>query len=94
MQEDVLEILCERPEADMEALADLASVKEAALFAGSLHLVADDGEGAGAETRQRLTEARLSGAADRTDHTFTGGRIRIADRGPDRAEQPQEEVRR
>ena len=49
MEEEVLEVHCERPEAAMDALADLASVKEVALFGRSLHLVADDGERAAGE---------------------------------------------
>ncbi len=44
MHEDVLEVNCQRPEAAMEALKGLASLKEVALFGSSLHIVADDGE--------------------------------------------------
>ena len=78
----------------MEALRDLNSVKEVALFGSSLHLVADDGDRAAAETRQRLAE-----------HGFTVRQIEkitpsLEDvfvsliEARDRAEQPQEEVHR
>ncbi len=94
MQEDVLEVLCERPEAAMEALADLASVKEAALFGRSLHLVADDGERAAAETRQRLTERGFQvRQIERITPSLEDVFVSLIE-ARDRAEQPQEEVRR
>ncbi len=82
MQEDVLEVVCDRPEAAMEALAGLPAVKEVALFGNSLHVVADDGERAAAEARARLAEQGFRVAADRADRALAGGRVRFADRGP------------
>jgi ABC-2 type transport system ATP-binding protein len=49
MQEDVLDVLCDRPEDAMVEIERLASVKEAALFGRGLHVVAQDGERAAAE---------------------------------------------
>jgi drug efflux transport system ATP-binding protein len=46
MQEDVLEVACERPQEAMEEIRSLAGIKEVALFGTSLHVVADDGEAA------------------------------------------------
>ena len=45
MQEDVLEVACERPQDAMEEIRKLG-VKEVALFGKNLHVVADDGEAA------------------------------------------------
>ena len=39
MQEDVLEVVCDRPEAAMEAIEQLPGVKEVALFGKGLHVV-------------------------------------------------------
>ena len=54
MEEDVLEVLCERPEETMAAIEGLDSVKEAALFGRGLHVVARDGDRAAAEVRDLL----------------------------------------
>jgi len=56
MQEDVLEVLCERPQDAMEEIRQLEGVKEVALFGKSLHVVADDGERAGHAVAARLHE--------------------------------------
>jgi drug efflux transport system ATP-binding protein len=53
MQEDVLEVTCDRPQDAMEEIRALG-VKEVALFGKSLHVVADDGAAAA-----RLLEASL-----------------------------------
>jgi ABC-2 type transport system ATP-binding protein len=94
MQEDVLEVVCERPEAAMEALAGLASVKEAALFGSSLHLVTDDGERAAAETRARLAEQGFRPPhIERIVPSLEDVFVSLIE-ARDRAERPQEEVRR
>ncbi|MGO9111280.1 MAG: ATP-binding cassette domain-containing protein, partial [Thermoguttaceae bacterium] len=94
MQEDVLEVICERPEAALEALAGLASLKEVALFGNSLHLVADDGGRAAAESRERLAEQgfrvqQIEQIVPSLEDVF----VSLIE-ARDRAEQPQEEVRR
>jgi drug efflux transport system ATP-binding protein len=54
MQEEVLEVACERPQDAMEEIRKLSGVKEVALFGKNLHVVADDGEEA-----SRLLKASL-----------------------------------
>ncbi len=94
MSEDVLEIQCERPEAAMEALSDLAGVKEVALFGSSLHLVAEDGQRVTADARARLAERGLQvRQIERITPTLEDVFVSLIE-ARDRAEQPQEEVRR
>jgi ABC-2 type transport system ATP-binding protein len=94
MHEDVLEVICERPEAAMEALAGLSSLKEVALFGNSLHLVADDGDRAAAETRSRLAERGFRvQQIERIVPSLEDVFVSLIE-ARDRAEQPQEEVRR
>ena len=57
MQEDVLDVLCDRPQDAMGAIEDLQSVKEVALFGRGLHVVAVDGDAAAQAIRKRLDEA-------------------------------------
>ncbi len=54
MQEDVLEIVCDRPQDAMPVIQDLGEVKEVALFGKSLHVVAENGA-----TTTRVLEERL-----------------------------------
>ncbi len=54
MREEVLEVLCDRPELAMAAIEQLAGVKEAALFGRGLHVVADSGATAAAEIGELL----------------------------------------
>jgi ABC-2 type transport system ATP-binding protein len=56
MEDDVLELLCDHPEAVLEAAVALPAVKEAALFGRGLHLVAEDGEQAAEQVRELLAE--------------------------------------
>jgi ABC-2 type transport system ATP-binding protein len=59
MQEDVLEVVCQRPEEAMAALEGLAGVREPALFGNTLHILAADAGQAAAEVRRRLAERRF-----------------------------------
>ncbi|MCI0429972.1 MAG: ABC transporter ATP-binding protein [Rhodospirillales bacterium] len=54
MQEDVVEVICERPQDAMAEIGEIESVKEVALFGRGLHVVAADGEAATTAIRQRL----------------------------------------
>ena len=64
MQEDVLEVLCERPQDGHGARSRSSpGVKEAALFGKGLHVVADDADGRGRAIRELLARARASGRA-------------------------------
>ncbi len=100
MQEEVLEVVCERPEAALEALTGLASVKEVALFGKNLHLVAagtrysGSGDRAAAETRSRLAEQGFQvQQIERIVPSLEDVFVSLIE-ARDRAEQPQEEVRR
>ncbi len=57
MQEDVLEVACERPQEAMEEIRQLEAVKEVALFGRSLHVVAVNGEAAARAVAERLRAA-------------------------------------
>ena len=59
MQEDVLEVLCERPQDAMEEIRHLEGVKEVALFGKSLHVVAENGEAAGRAVEAQLHKAGI-----------------------------------
>jgi ABC-2 type transport system ATP-binding protein len=94
MREDVLEVLCDRSEAAMVSIEQLPSIKEAALFGRGLHLVADDGDKAAADVcdlLQRLEHSieRIEKITPSLEDVF----VSLIE-AHDRAEQPQEEVRR
>jgi ABC-2 type transport system ATP-binding protein len=57
MQDDVLEIACERPQEAMEEIRQLEGVKEVALFGRNLHVVAVNGEAAARAVEERLRAA-------------------------------------
>jgi drug efflux transport system ATP-binding protein len=59
MQEDVLEVVCERPQDALEEVRQLDGVKEVALFGRSLHVVAVDGEAAARVVGARLRQLGL-----------------------------------
>lgn len=54
MREDVIEIICERPQDAMAEIDGIEAVKEVALFGKGLHAVAADGDAAAVAIRQRL----------------------------------------
>ncbi|HUX09505.1 MAG TPA: ABC transporter ATP-binding protein [Terriglobia bacterium] len=56
MQEDVLEVACERPQDALEEIRKLSGVKEVALFGKRLHVVADDGEAAARSVKESLSQ--------------------------------------
>jgi drug efflux transport system ATP-binding protein len=56
MQEDVLEVACERPQDAMEEIRKLSGVKDVALFGKYLHVVADDGEAAARSVKESLPQ--------------------------------------
>lgn len=56
MQEDVLEVVCERPQDAMEEVRQLDGVKEVALFGRSLHVVAVNGDAAARAVGARLRQ--------------------------------------
>jgi ABC-2 type transport system ATP-binding protein len=60
MHEDVLEVVCERPQDAMEKIRTLDGVNEVALFGKSLHVVAANGEQAARAVGERLRETGFS----------------------------------
>jgi ABC-2 type transport system ATP-binding protein len=54
MQDDVLEVACERPQDAMEEIRQLEGIKEVALFGRNLHVVAANGEAAAQAVEERL----------------------------------------
>lgn len=94
MQEDVLEVVCDRPETALGEIERLSAVKEAALFGTALHVVAADGDEAMRQVRRRLEErgfhlARLERIAPSLEDVF----VSLIE-ARDRAETPQQEVER
>lgn len=94
MKEEVLEVLCERPQDAMGEVEGIQGVKEAALFGKGLHLVAGDGE----ETARRVKEflekkgyrvERVEKILPSLEDVF----VSLIE-AKDRAEEPQREVRR
>ena len=94
MQDDVLDVLCERPETAMGEIEQLPAVEEAALFGRGLHVVASDGEQAAADIgrllgQQGIGVERIEQITPSLEDVF----VSLIE-ARDRAEQPQQEVRR
>ena len=94
MHEDVLEVLCQGAEDALAEIARLPAVKEAAMFGRGLHVVATDGKQAEAEVRRLLDGRgqaieRIEKISPSLEDVF----VSLIE-ARDRAEQPQEEVRR
>ena len=56
MQDDVLEVGCDRPQEAMRDLEGVAGIKEAALFGKGLHVIVEDAEAAAVAIAGRLGE--------------------------------------
>jgi len=56
MQDDVLEVICDRAETAMGVVEQIPAIKEAALFGKGLHLVAENADEAAPAVRSRLAE--------------------------------------
>jgi ABC-2 type transport system ATP-binding protein len=94
MQEDVLEVLCDRPEVAMGLVEQLPGVKEAALFGNKLHVVAQGGDQTAARVERLLREqghqvARIEKVTASLEDVF----VSLIE-ARDRVEQPQREVQR
>lgn len=94
MKEHVLEVFCDRVEQAMGRIEKLPSVKEAALFGKGLHVVAEDGQRAGAEIRELLDREgfTLSGL-ERITPSLEDVFVSLIE-ARDRAGAPQQEVSR
>ena len=90
MQEEVLEVLCERPQDAMDGIEKLPGVKEVALFGKGLHVVAEDAGSAAGDIRNLLgTAASVEKIAPSLEDVF----VSLIE-ARDRADQPQQEVRK
>ncbi|HXH10632.1 MAG TPA: ABC transporter ATP-binding protein [Alphaproteobacteria bacterium] len=61
MREDILEVLCERPQDAIEEIEPLPGIKEVALFGRGLHVVAEDSQVVMEAIRRRLDERGYQG---------------------------------
>jgi ABC-2 type transport system ATP-binding protein len=90
MQEEVLEVLCERPQEAMDWIEKLPGVKEVALFGKGLHVVAEDAGSAASDIRNLLgAAASVEKIAPSLEDVF----VSLIE-ARDRADQPQQEVRK
>lgn len=94
MPEEVLEVICERPQDAMGEIERVPGVKEVALFGKGLHVVAEDGEATAAMVRSLLKErgyeiARVEKIVPSLEDVF----VSLIE-ARDRAEQPQQAVER
>jgi ABC-2 type transport system ATP-binding protein len=94
MPEEVLEVLCERPQDAMGEIERVPGVKEVALFGKGLHVVAEDGEATAEAVRSLLKErgyeiARVEKIIPSLEDVF----VSLIE-ARDRAEQPQQAVER
>ncbi len=94
MQDEILEVLCERPQDAMAELEKLESVKEVALFGRGLHIVTQESDKAAEEVEQLLrsleyTITRVERIRPSLEDVF----VSLIE-ARDRAEQPQQEVKR
>jgi ABC-2 type transport system ATP-binding protein len=92
MQEDVLEVDCERPQEAMEEISGLSGIKEVAIFGKSLHVVSEDGAATASLLRTVLPEKgyaapRVEEISPSLEDVF----VSLID-ARDRAETPQPEV--
>jgi ABC-2 type transport system ATP-binding protein len=93
VREDVLEVLCERPQDALSEIEGAPGIKEVALFGRGLHVVAPDGEAAVGVVRNLLTERgfrieRVTKIMPSLEDVF----VSLIE-ARDRAGQPQAEVR-
>jgi len=94
MPEEVLEVICERPQDAMGEIERVPGVKEAALFGKGLHVVAEDGEAAAEAVWSLLKErgyeiARVEKIVPSLEDVF----VSLIE-ARDRLEQPQQAVQR
>ena len=89
MREEVLEVLCERPQDAMGEIEKLPGIKEVALFGKGLHVVAEDAGSAASDIRNLLgAAASVEKIAPSLEDVF----VSLIE-ARDRADQPQQEVR-
>jgi ABC-2 type transport system ATP-binding protein len=88
MQEEILEVLCKRPQDAMVEIEKLPGIKDVALFGKGLHVVAQDAGSAASDIRNLLgTTASVEEIAPSLEDVF----VSLIE-ARDRADQPQQEV--
>lgn len=94
MKEDVIEVMCERPQDAMGVVEKIPGIKEVALFGKGLHAVAEDGEAAVPAVLKILREHGFQ--TERTEKIVPSLEDVFVSliEARDRAEKPQEEVHR
>ena len=94
MQEDVLEVFCERPQDAMGEIEKIPGIKEVALFGRGLHVVAEDGNAAVGHIRATLVaDGYRVDAVGQIVPSLEDVFVSLIE-GRDRAEQAQQEVRK
>jgi len=94
MREDVLDVLCERPQDAMGEIEGLEGVREVALFGKGLHVVAENGEAAASRIRGLLDERGYAAVrVERIVPSLEDVFVSLIE-AQDREEEPQREVRR
>jgi ABC-2 type transport system ATP-binding protein len=94
MQEDVLEVFCERPQDAMGEIEKIPGIKEVALFGRGLHVVAEDGDAAVGHIRATLVaDGYRVDAVGQSVPSLEDVFVSLIE-GRDRAEQKQQEVRK
>ena len=94
MQEDVLEVFCERPQDAMSEIEKIPGIKEVALFGRGLHVVAEDGNAAVGHIRATLVaDGYRVDAVGQIVPSLEDVFVSLIE-GRDRAEQAQQEVRK
>jgi len=94
MKEDVIEVLCERPQDAMGEVEKITGIKEVALFGKGLHVVTEDSGAAVSAIQETLHKGgypteRIEKIVPSLEDVF----VSLIE-ARDRAEKPQEEVRR
>ncbi|MFA5159239.1 MAG: ABC transporter ATP-binding protein [Candidatus Omnitrophota bacterium] len=92
MQEDILEVLCARPQDAMGELEEVDGVKEVALFGRGLHVVVEDGEAMALKLREFLHKKNYQ--VERVEKIVPSMEDLFVSliEARDRADQPQQEV--
>ena len=94
MQEEILDVFCDRPETVMGDIERLPEVKEVALFGKGLHVVAPEGDVAATAIRDLLVRQQVRiGRIERITPSLEDVFVSLIE-ARDRAEAPQKEVQR
>lgn len=94
MREEVLDVLCERPQDALGEIEGLAGVKEASLFGRGLHVMTEDGGATASAVRGLLhTRGYRVERVEQIVPSLEDVFVSLIE-ARDRAEQPQQEVRR